>query len=393
MFFKDINTVSEKDLNSLIHDQVSEDDTLEYKEQLTIETVDAKLEFLKDISSMANAKGGDIILGIREDTDHRPVEPVALREFNFDDWQRRINDVCIHHLEPRLLGIQFREVRLAKGGSAMVIRVPRPWAGPHMVKLKDDNRFYVRVGNQKKVMSTPELRSAFLLPESAAQRMRNFRTERLAKVMVQETPVPLVGSATVVIHILPLAAFNQQIEVDLTNLRSRTDITDLVVPIASGGWDRGFNFDGYFSYNTPSKDKSMGYVQLFRNGCIEATDTALLLDHEGNSKRFHQEVESAISEAMARFLQIVQKINVPPPFFAMLALLNVRGYRIYHGNSPTRTGARALDRDQLVFSEAMVVDGEVDCFKLLKSSYDVLWQACGYDRCLNYDENGNRRQR
>jgi hypothetical protein len=301
MFFQDLNAVAEEDLQNLIADKVSEDETLEYKEQVTLQTIDAKLEFLKDISSMANAKGGDFILGVREDADHRPVETVALKDFNFDEWQRKVNDLCTAHLDPRLLGIQFREVQLAGGGSAMVIRIPRPWTGPHMVKLKDDNRFYIRIGNQKKVMSVPELRSGFLLPESVAQRMRNFRAERLAKIMVQETPVPLLGSAAVVIHIFPLAAFNQPLEVDLNKLRKPPDLT---APISHpGGWSPGFNFDGFICETRAASDKSVGYVQVFRNGCVEATDAGLLLEREGR-KYLNQWMEVEIAEAMARFLQI-----------------------------------------------------------------------------------------
>lgn len=390
MYFHDLNAVTEKDLQNLIADKVSEDETLEYKEQLTLQTIDAKLEFLKDISSMANAKGGDFILGVREDGDHRPVETVALKDFNFDEWQRKMNDLCSAHLDPRLLGIQFREVRLATGGSAMVIRIPRPWTGPHIVKLKDENRFYIRVGNQKKVMSVPELRSAFLLPESVAQRMRNFRTERLAKIMVQETSVPLLGSATVVIHIFPLAAFNQPLEIDLNKLRT---LPDLTVPLSHpGGWSPGFNFDGFICETRSANDKSVGYVQVFRNGCVEATDAGLLLERQGK-KYLNQWMETEIAEAMARFLQIPYKLDVPPPFFAMLALLNVRGYIMYREMPAIGMGVRAVDRDQLVFAEEMVSDVQVDCFKLLKPSYDVLWQTCGYHGSPSYDEKGERRER
>jgi hypothetical protein len=77
----------------------------------------------------------------------------------------------------------------------------------------------------------------------------------------------------------------------------------------------------------------------------------------------------------------------------MLALLNVRGYIMYREMPMIGIGARAVDRDELVFAEEMVSDVEVDCFKLLKPSYDVLWQTCGYDRSPSYDEKGQRRER
>src|SRR6266540_3212399 len=375
MLNTDIHTVTEKHLDGLVHDAVSEGDTLEYKEQLSLGPVEAKLEFLKDISSFANAKGGDLILGLKEDSNHRPLQAVSLKDFNFDEWQRRITDLCVVHLEPRLLGLQFREVPLKKGGSAMVIRIPKPWAGPYMVKLRDENRYYVRVGNQKKVMSVPELRSAFLLTETVAQKMRIFRTERIAKISVHETPVQMMQTASVVIHILPLVSFSQTLEVDLHKLQK---VPDRSAPIwYRSGYSPGFNFDGFICQSNIEGRKCNSYLQVFRNSCIEAVDNYLLYPR-GNHKQFVEQDESTIAEAIERFLELLYELYVDPPFFAMLSFLNVKGYSMYR--DPMKfDGGEVVDRDHLVFPEEMVTSHNADCFKLLKRSFDMLWQACGYD--------------
>ena len=383
-----IHMITEEHLNGLIQDAVSENDTLEYKEQLNLGTIEAKLEFLKDISSFANAKGADFILGVKEDENHKPVEAVALKEFNFDELQRQITDICLSHLEPRLLGLQFREVPLTKGGSAMVIRIPKPWAGPHMVKLKDDNRFYVRVGNQKKVMSVPELRSAFLLPESIAQKMRSFRTERLAKISIHETPVPMLQTAYVVIHILPLASFSQAVEVDL---QMPGKLHGQAAPISHlDGWSPGFNFDGFICQSNDRDRKCYSYLQVFRNGCIEAVDNHLLYPVT-DRKQFVQADETRIVEALERFLKLLCELSIDPPYFVMLSYLNVKGYFMYR--DPRFRGGELVNRDHLVFPEEMVNSSTVDCFKLLKRSFDMLWQACGHDGSPNYDAAGNRKLR
>src|SRR5260370_34719036 len=54
---------------SLVTDKISERKVLEYKQDLTIGGVDEKAEFLADVSSFANASGGDIIYGISGERD------------------------------------------------------------------------------------------------------------------------------------------------------------------------------------------------------------------------------------------------------------------------------------------------------------------------------------
>ena len=62
----------------------------------------------------------------------------------------------------------------------MVIRVPRSWSAPHRVVYLKDMNFYERNPTGKHPMSLGELRSAFVLSASIADRMRAFGEERLS---------------------------------------------------------------------------------------------------------------------------------------------------------------------------------------------------------------------
>jgi predicted HTH transcriptional regulator len=64
--FDDIGSA---DILRLVDDKTSERKRLEYKEKLTIDTLDQKAEFLADISSFANASGGNIIFGVSDERD------------------------------------------------------------------------------------------------------------------------------------------------------------------------------------------------------------------------------------------------------------------------------------------------------------------------------------
>ena len=59
-----INEINQTNIETLITDKIEESRTLEYKEELPIGTDNEKKEFLADVSSFANALGGDIIYGI-----------------------------------------------------------------------------------------------------------------------------------------------------------------------------------------------------------------------------------------------------------------------------------------------------------------------------------------
>jgi len=63
----DIDQITEEDLQALIDNSVIEGKTIEYKQSLPSNSDSDKKEFLADVSSFANASGGDLIYGIIED--------------------------------------------------------------------------------------------------------------------------------------------------------------------------------------------------------------------------------------------------------------------------------------------------------------------------------------
>ena len=66
MISKNIDQIIENDLKALIDNSVLEGKTIEYKQSLPSNSDSDKKEFLADISSFANASGGDLIYGIIE---------------------------------------------------------------------------------------------------------------------------------------------------------------------------------------------------------------------------------------------------------------------------------------------------------------------------------------
>ena len=67
VILKDLDLVTEIDLQNLIEKEVHEGKKIEYKETLPGNSDRDKKEFLGDVSSFANESGGYIIYGISED--------------------------------------------------------------------------------------------------------------------------------------------------------------------------------------------------------------------------------------------------------------------------------------------------------------------------------------
>ena len=64
MWEKSIDGIKKSDIELLISNQIQESRTIEYKESLPGNSDQDKREFLADISSFANAAGGDLLYGI-----------------------------------------------------------------------------------------------------------------------------------------------------------------------------------------------------------------------------------------------------------------------------------------------------------------------------------------
>ncbi len=69
----EIHILDEAQLRSFLEKRIPEGHHLDYKKELG-RGIDAKREFLKDITAFANANGGDIIIGADEPNEKLKVE-------------------------------------------------------------------------------------------------------------------------------------------------------------------------------------------------------------------------------------------------------------------------------------------------------------------------------
>lgn len=415
-----IDSITEDHLRSLIDDQVAELRFVEYKRELPGTSDRDKKEFLADVCSFANSAGGDLIYGITE-SGGTPRELVGVDAGNVDAEISRLENSIRDGIEPRIPGIKHQPVRLESGKHCLVIRVPRSFVRPHVVTYKNHWKFYARASNGKHQMDIGEVRRAFVLSESVADRIRAFRADRLGRVVSGDALVPIKGTSRVVLHVVPISAFDSPYSVVDLDIRRPPFNERVLLPISviastpseeeldqvlsgypSNFWPR-YNFDGVlcdFQVGRAGSGYAAGYVQLFRTGIIEAVDNYAFDEEEGmppiDGHIDGYRLDEALIKAVHRYFRLLRELGVEPPVFLLLSLVGVRGYQMQYVPHSYRSALHPVDRDDLVVPEVMVESLEPDLHalqRLMRPLLNAVWNACGLPRSLHYDESGNWQSR
>lgn len=385
---KPLESVDETDLQALVDNEVAEGKSIEYKLELPKNSDGDKKEFLADLSSLANATGGHLIYGIKEKGGvAKEVTGLEISK-SIDEEKLRLEDIIRNGIAPRISGIKICPIKLHDSKFVIIIEVPKSWAMPHMVIFKGHSRFYSRTSAGKYPLDVSELRAAFVLSESIAEKMRNFRIERLSKVVSGETPVRLKEEIPkTILHIVPFTAFDSSKSIDISSFENKKDVVERLRPLDANSWDNRYNIDGFLTFNLNYTDNiSTAYVQFFRNGSLEAVEASMLEPFEGRKIIPHAIFEYTLVRYLTDYLQVLQIVGIEPPFIIMLSLFGVEGYRIPY---PAELRiARTIDRDTLVLPEVILQDYKFDASEIMRPIFNALWNSAGLPRSMNYDAEG-----
>lgn len=380
---KTFDEINEVDLLHLVEDKVSEKRTVEYKRELPSENYDNKKEFLADISSFANASGGHIIFGVQEENGL----PIAVSGVAIDDPDKeilRLENLIRDGIEPRLQGVLVRGISLSSGMYAFILRIPRSWSKPHVVNYRGHWRFYSRNSAGKYPLDMSEVRSVFLQSGELPEKIRLFRNERLGSIISDQVPIRLIPGARTVLHIIPFAAFEAAASFPIEAIANNPST---VKPIGGLFTNSRYNFDGLLMINGNEGGASRGYVQIYRNGIIEAVDSYMLRPRSNELTIPSIVFERELIKAAMIYLDVQKQMTVPPPISILLSLLGVSGYVMAVGQ---RIGEipYPIDRDTLILPEIIFENFPSDIPRALRPAFDAVWNAAGLATSLSYDDQG-----
>jgi len=385
---KPLDMLDESDLHALVDNQVPEGKDIDYKVVLHGNSEGEKKEYFADVSSFANALGGSLIFGIA-DENGMPVELPGLDVVNPDAEILRMENALLDGIEPRLT-VQTRAIRLQSGRVGIVMRIPRSWIGPHRVKYQRWAKFFSRTSNGKYELDVGELRAAFLRSESVVERIRGFRADRVAKIIAGATPTTLVRAPTLVLHLVSLGGFDPAARLPVATLWNDMAAFPALQPMNSGITTHRHNFDGFLTVGKGRGDTApIGYVQVFRNGCIESVDCTSLQVSDGSAFIPTTAYEHNLIRMVPKYLSVQRHLGVDLPMLAMITLTGVAGYSMWVDASlQFLNRSNPIDRDVLFLPEVLIEEYEVEPAELLKESFDSVWNAAGWPRSLNYDDSG-----
>lgn len=381
-----LDTITPAALARLVETKAAENTVIDYKQAFALSSDEQKREFLFDVASFANADGGDLVYGVRA-KDGIPEEVVGLTDFIADKEQLRMEDILRAGIAPRLTGVAFHVVNAPNSRPVLIVRAPRGLATPHIVKMGSWTKFYGRNSAGKYELDVTEIRRAFLASEGVFTRLRDFRLERLRRLLRNDVGVNYSGTRRLVLHVLPVSTLREEMNFSLTQLiEARKEVARPLGEL--GGWGSRYNFEGVLVESTDSNRSTLSSLQLFRNGAIEAVDAHSVQHWQDRPILPAFLIEKAILTGFPGLLGYLNNLGVPPPYVVGMSLLNVRGLTITRGPQYHHSGVAPIAQDNLILPEMTVQELPVQADKVFRPLFDLMWNACGYSRSFHYDEQG-----
>lgn len=164
----------------------------------------SRAEFRKDVCAMANAQGGYIVYGVKENGKGVPCEitGISIKDNNTDKFENDVRNI-LQTISPK---IPHFELKFLPIGAAyiVIIYIYHDLFTPYVfLENNQDYRIYKRVGNSVMVASYTELRTMFSQTLSLSKEIRAFRENRIHYFRSQEVDNDQKYSRFLLFHIVP----------------------------------------------------------------------------------------------------------------------------------------------------------------------------------------------
>jgi len=369
----------DEDILRLIENQVQESKTLDYKKEIHLGKDQEKKEFLFDITAMYNTEGGCIIFGIEELKDAKlqntgkPAGIVDLNIENLDKLVLLIEDLIRTSTEPGISSIIVKPISV-QNKTILVLGIPKTYGLPSMITFNQTNKFYKRRNSGKYPVDVYELNQMFMQNQVLLEKIISFRKNRIENVISQKFLPNIETSSSVFLHVVPANYFDNNI-IDFSHVAK--NLISKLKPMATGGWDKMYNIEGFATFSKSIDSKTISsYSQIFRSGIFESYSSEFFwTSDDGTSIIDPSSLSQEIIPTAKNALEVLNDLQIQPPFYISFSLHNVLGKSIHNHRSYIKNKFR---NDEIILPFLLIENYQSDIESILKSNFDIFYQSLGY---------------
>ncbi len=377
----EIKTLTLEVIKRLVDNKIQEGKSVDYKESLSVNTNDEKKEFLADVSSFANADGGNLIYGVKE-VDGIPTDICGFKVDSIDAEILKLENLIRDCTDPRVQGALINYITLDNGQFVLVIYIPKSFNPPHVVKFGSHWKFYSRNSAGKYPLDVTELKSIISLSDTVQERIRNFRIERISRIKNKELPIPIINGPKFIYHIIPLSSFATNELIDIAKFEHSSLRYDFYSDLR-----KIYNYDGILVHDFDGVHPAVWYNQIFRNGSLEVFKTGV--NYQGikviGFSSFEQDLINGVSDSKTIF----EFFGLNFPIIIFHSILDIQDYSIQAKSLIRSTGGHPFTQNDFLLPEILLNESQLDNLPLaLKPLFDPIWNAVGYPQSPNFNPEG-----
>lgn len=148
----------------------------------------AKAEFRKDVCAFANAQGGYLIYGLKEDGKGVPHDliGISIPDNNTELFENIVKNT-LQTVSPRIPHFEIRFIACGDDKFAVILYVHHDFFAPYVfLENNQDYRVYKRVGNSVRVVTYEEMKTMFSQSITFEKELEQYRKNRINLFYNQE---------------------------------------------------------------------------------------------------------------------------------------------------------------------------------------------------------------
>jgi hypothetical protein len=365
-----------EEIDRLVVAGAAESLTLEFKAAPWDRNDQGKREMLKDITAMANTRGGLILIGVAEENNAaKGLTPITAEAAEAE--RSRINDLVTAGVEPRLYGVGIEAVSV-DSGVVLALDIPRSPSRPHRVSSGGWNRFWLRNSTGAYEANVADLRNLFLQSAEITERAARYHRNRAAAIRSDNIVANLSDApGSIILHIIHGDAFSGA---SLVDPRRVYELRRHFKPLGVHESTPRFTFDGFL--NLRGGEKCHGYTLVRRDGIVESAKVTLANVPE---KVPVFVIEAFVVDWTLEYVRGLSELDIVPPYYAYVTLEGAGGRQIVYDMYQDDGEPIRQPHLHLPVAVIEVWDSAAAIGAAFRPAFDAMWNAGGLAGSLSYE--------